>query len=397
MEFTKLKEYMDYLTTKVKVPGVDCIVYKDHKELFRYYTGKRDKEENKPMDGNEIYLIFSMTKMLTCTAALQLKEKGKFTLDDPVSKFMPEFAKMRVSGEDFDTENAAKIVSGASFGEDAHASVDGYAKNPITVKHLFTMGAGFDYNLDADYFKKAIKEGRTTTREMAGELSNCVLGFEPGTRYRYSLCHDILGALIEIWSGQRLSEYMKENVFEPIGMKNTFFGVDQNRLGDYAARYKFDEKGNPERLPLECMYNLSPQYESGGAGLTSCTEDYALFLDALASGGVAKNGNRILKEDTVKLMGTNHLNTKQCDDFDNMRPGYGYGLGVRTHINPERSGALSPVGEFGWDGAAGAFSMVDTKNKLSLTYFQHVHNWPLKIQTEMRNALYEELVTNMSF
>ena len=225
MDFTKLKEYMDYLTTEVKVPGVDCIVYQDHKELFRYYTGKRDKEENKPMDGNEIYLIFSMTKMLTCTAALQLMEKGKFTLQDPVSKFMPEFEKMRVSGEDFDTENAAKIASGASFGEDAHASVDGYAKTPITVKHLFTMGAGFDYNLQAEYFQKAIDEGRTTTRDMAGELSNCVLGFEPGTRYRYSLCHDILGALIEIWSGQKFSEYMKENVFEPIGMKNTFFGV----------------------------------------------------------------------------------------------------------------------------------------------------------------------------
>ena len=397
MNFTKLKQYMDYLVSEGKVPGVDCIIYRNHEELFRYYTGKRDTEANKPMDGNELYLIFSMTKMLTCTGALQLMEKGKFKLDDPISMYMPEFERMQVTKEDFSTQAAARIASGTSMGESHTATNHGYAKTPITVKHLFTMGAGFDYNLNADYIAKAISEDRTTTRHLVGSLSNTVLGFEPGTRFRYSLCHDILGALIEIWSEQSFGEYVKDNILEPVGMENTFFGIDSHRAEDYAARYRFDEYGTPERLPLECPFILSSDYESGGAGLTSCTKDYALFLDALACGGVAKNGNTILNPQTVALMGTNHLKGKQCDDFDKMRPGYGYGLGVRTHINPEKSGSLSPVGEFGWDGAAGAFSMVDPKNRLSLTYFQHVHNWPLKIQTEMRNALYEELVTNMSF
>ena len=103
---------------------------------------------------------------------------------------------------------------------------------------------------------------------------------------------------------------------------------------------------------------------------------------------MAKNGYRLLSPESVKLMSTNHLTGKQSEDFYLIRPGYGYGFGVRTHIDESKSGSLSPIGEFGWDGAAGAFSLVDTKNKLSLTYFQHVHNWDVKMQSEIRNALY---------
>ncbi len=388
MDFTRLKEYMDRLVSEYKVPGVDCIVYKDHEELFRYYTGKRDMEENKAMDGNEIYLIFSMSKMLTCTAALQLMEKGKFNLDDPLARYMPEFENMKVTSDEFEGKNDAKITTGNSIGEAETNSAEGIAQNPITIRHLFTMSAGFNYDLNADYIVKTREEGKISTRELVGSLCATTLGFEPGTHFRYSLCHDILGALVEIWSGQKLGDYMKKHIFEPLGMKNTFFGIDKSRVGDYAARYAYDTDGNVKRLPVECLYNLSEEYESGGAGLTSCTEDYALFLDALASGGVGKTGARILSPFTVKLMGTNHLDDVRYKDFQALRPGYGYGLGVRTHVDPTQSSSVSPVGEFGWDGAAGAFSMVDTKNKLSLTYFQHVHCWPLRIQTEMRNVLY---------
>lgn len=390
MDFTKLKDYMHVMVEKYNVPGVDCIVYKDHEQVFRYYTGMSDKEAGKAMTGDELYLIFSMTKMLTCTCALQLFEKGKYVMSDPVSKYLPEFEKMKISDADLDNTNAAKIAGGSSMGESTDNTESGYAHNPITIKDLFTMSAGLDYNLSSDSIKKALAEGKTSTRELVTAISETVLGFEPGTRFRYSLCHDVLGALIEVWSGKKFGEYMRENVLEPIGMKNTFFGVtkDEEKLAKMAARYTYDENRMPKRLPLECVYNLSEDYESGGAGLTSCTEDYALFLDALACGGIAKNGNRILSSASIELMGTNHLKGKQLDDFHMLRKGYGYGLGVRTHMDKTESGSLSPVGEFGWDGAAGAFSMVDTANKLSLTYFQHVHNWDVRFQTEMRNALY---------
>ena len=389
MDFTNLKNYMNRLVNEYHTPGVDCIVYKDHEIIFRYYAGMKDIENNKEMTGNELYLIFSMTKMLTCTAALQLFEQGKYKLDDPISKYLPEFEKMKISYDEIDSESASKVTTGSTIGEDSKKTESGYAQNKITVKHLFTMGAGLDYALYDEPIMNALNSGKTSTRELVRAMSEKVLGFEPGTRYNYSLCHDVLGALIEIWSGEKLGDYMRKNIFEPLGMKNTFFGVpeDEEKLEKMAVRYTY-ENGKPKRLNLECAYNISKEYQSGGAGLTSCTEDYALFLDAFACGGIGKNGNRILMHETVNLMKTNHLQGRQCEDFNQLRPGYGYGLGVRTHINKEESKSLSPLGEFGWDGAAGAFSMVDTENKLSLTYFQHIHDWDLKIQTEMRNVLY---------
>ncbi len=396
MDFSNLKCCLDRMITEYHTPGVDCIVCKNHEILFRYFTGMSDLENRKPVIGKELYIIFSMTKMLTCVSALQLLEKGAYTLDDPVSQYLPEFEKMKIADAEFDVEAAAKIASGEALGEGTALGVDGYAENPITVRHLFTMGAGLDYNLNSEPIVKARAEGKKTTREYVKAISETVLGFEPGTRFRYSLCHDVLGALVEVWSGQRLGDYMQEHLFEPLGMERTFFGVpkDETRRSQMAARYIYNENGIPQRLPLVCAYNFSEEYQSGGAGLISCTEDYALFLDALACGGVGINGKRILSRETVRLMRTNQLAGKPLEDFDHMRPGYGYGLGVRTHLDPEASGSLSPIGEFGWDGAAGAFSMVDLENGLSLTYFQQIHAWDLKIQQELRNALYADLAAN---
>ena len=173
-------------------------------------------------------------------------------------------------------------------------------------------------------------------------------------------------------------------------MKNTFFGVpkDDERLSKMAVRYTRKPDGEFVVNPLVCVYNLSEEYQSGGAGLTSCPEDYALFLDALANGGVAENGNRILSGASIDLMRTNQLCPDAYTDFATLQSGYGYGLGVRTHVDKAVSGSLSPLGEFGWDGAAGAFSMVDTKNRLSITYFQHMHGWDIRLQRELRNVLY---------
>lgn len=396
MDFTKLKDCLDNIVENRKTPGVDCLVYKDHEIIYRYFTGKRDLENDIDMNGNELYFIYSMTKMITCVSSLQLYEKGAYKMDDPVFKYLPEFENMKVSMDDFDTQMAAKIASGAAMGEEANGDFSGYAKNKITIKDLFTMAGGLDYALEDDVLTKAKLDGKKTTRELVGAMSEKVLGFEPGTRFRYSLCHDVLGALIEVWSGKSLGVYMTENIFRPLGMDNTFFGLPRNdeELSRMAARYSLDENGNVKREPMHCVYNISDEYQSGGAGLISCTGDYALFLDALACGGVGKTGNRILETETIELMSSNHLQGKLLEDFHELRKGYGYGLGVRTHMEPEISGSKSPVGEFGWDGAAGAFSMVDTVKKISITYFQHFHGWDLKSHEEMRNALYDCLDTD---
>lgn len=390
MNFTKLKNCLDEILADGNTPSVDCIVYKNHEMIFRYFTGLSDIENNKSINGNELYFIFSMTKMLTCTAALQLFEQGVFSMEDKLSKFLPEFERMKTTSYELDTEVGAKITTGTFLGESSSVSENGYAKNPIKIIDLFTMRAGLDYDLSDDSINNALALGKTSTLDLVKAMSQKILGFEPGTRFRYSLCHDVLGALIEIWSGKKLGDYMAENIFEPLGMCNTFFPIpnDKETLARMATRYTYDENKNLQRLPFECSYNLSADYQSGGAGLISSTEDYAIFLDALSCGGVGKNGNRILNEKTVNLMKTNKLQGQALDDFHKLRKGYGYGLGVRTHMDKIQSGSLSPIGEFGWDGAAGAFSMVDTDNKISLTYFQHSHNWPIEMQTKMRNALY---------
>ena len=393
MEFLKLKECLDHFVNDYNTPGVDCIVYREHQPIFRYFAGVRDLESGKKIDGDELYFIFSMTKMLTCTCALQLFEKGAYKMDDAVSKYLPEFEKMKVSVKKLVTDNASKIASGETVGEQVYEKVTVDAKNPITVHDLFTMQGGLDYAIGADYINETVAAGKTSTREIVASFANSVLGFEPGTRYRYSLCHDVLGALIEVWSGKRLGEYMQNNLLEPLGMKDTAFArtIEDTRLSRMATRYQYDENKVPQKRPPVCAYTLSDEYESGGAGLVSSTADYSLFLDALANGGVGRSGCRILKEETVKMMGTNQLSGKSAEDFYKMRRGYGYGFGVRVHMDPEASGSFSPVGEFGWDGAAGAFSMVDPKNKLSLTYFQHIHSWDVKIQNELKNALYTDI------
>lgn len=398
MEFKNLKSTLDFLVSDFNTPGVDCSVYKNHKEIFRYYTGYSDLENQIKVKGDELYIIFSMSKMLTCTCVLQLIEKGLCSLDDPVYKYLPEFENMQVSVNGLDPEEAKKIASGTSFGG-VGADVDGavIAKNKITIKHLLTMCAGLDYNLDSDSIKKYIAEGKTTTRELVEAISHTVLGFEPGTDYNYSLCHDVLGGLIEVLTNMSFGDYLETNICKPLGMKNTFFGVpkDKERLSKMAKRYSYNQERQPVLQPLECVYNLSDDYQSGGAGLISTTEDYIIFLDALACGGVGKTGNRILEKTSVEMMGKNHLSGKAAETFDLMRKGYGYGLGVRTHINPETSDSLSPVGEFGWDGAGGAFSMVDPVNNISLVYFQEVHNWDIKYQYLLRNALYTDLNENL--
>lgn len=392
MAFEKVRQVLDSFMQE-GIPSVDCIITIDHEEVFRYFAGFSDRETGRKLNGSELYLIFSMTKMLTCTCALQLYEQGKFCLDDPISQYLPAFATMQLTKQELDVEAGAKVATGRSMGDHTVVTQDQTAKNPITVKHLLTMTAGLDYNLYAPGLKAAMEEGKDTTQELVAALAKTVLGFEPGTRFRYSLCHDVLGALIEKWSGMSLGAYMHTHIFAPLGMTDTFFGLpkDEHRLKLVPQLYRFDEDRTVKPADLTNPYNLTESYESGGAGLISTTADYAVFLDALACDGMSKTGYRLLQPSSVALMSQNHLTGQALEDFHALHQGYGYGFGVRTHMDSTESGSLSPLGEFGWDGAAGAFSLVDRENKLSVTYFQHVHETGYAFQRRLRNALYQDL------
>ena len=374
MDFSPLTTFMDSLIER-GIPGCDIIIQQDHKTLFRYMTGCRDREAGLKMRGDEMYFMYSVSKPVTVTAALQLLEKGLFLLTDPVSDYLPEYRDLTVRQADGSVRPAAQ---------------------PMLIRHLFSMTAGLDYDLNKPEIRRALDEkgDRCTTRDIVRAIASSPLVFEPGTHWNYSLCHDVLAGLVEVVSGIRFADYVRKNIFEPLGMSKSAYHRAPDSDQDYAALYIYDdEQRAARRLPLKCDYIFSDLYDSGGAGMVSCVDDYALFADALACGGVGRSGARILGQPAIDLMRENQLGPAQMADFNWVQlTGYGYGLGVRTAISRAPGGLLGPVGEFGWSGAAGAYLMLDPERRLSVYYGQHMRNsMEPYVHPRIRNIVYSVL------
>ena len=374
MNFTELENYLKNIDTNI-IPDCEIAVYKDHKCLYKNSFARPNyPEEEKEKD---LYYLFSASKVITCTAAMRLIEDEKLGLDDPVSKYLPEFAKLYVLKE-------GKKVP---------------AENTLTVRHLMSMQGGFTYDLGFEGIKKVREESnnKATTREVVSALSRMPLSFEPGENYQYSLCHDILAAVIEVASGKKFSEYLNEVIFSPLGIKDITFTPTEDVIKRMKRQYKVDLRYFTA-LPQEpeCVYRLTDNHESGGAGMIASLNDYVKFADALAC-GESKEGYRILKPETLRLMKTNQLGETALKTLRSPTShfnGYGYGLGVRTMMEPEKDFSLSPKGEFGWDGAAGAFCLIDTDNHLSVFYAQHVLSCGYVYQNvhkAIRNLVYKAL------
>ena len=339
------------------VPGNDCAVYHHGELVYRHMNGYSDFESKTPVKGDELYNIYSCSKPLTCTAALQLYEKGLFDLDDPLCKYMPEFENMTICDE-----NGSRP-----------------AKNKITIRQLFTMTAGFDYDISCDAIARAKKDtdGKCPTLKTIEYMGDANLKFEPGAAWLYSLCHDILGGLIEKLSGMTLNEYVSENIFKPLGMTRTTYNLPDEKLDEVASQYTL----NVETKELSncgkrtSCYKLGSQYHSGGAGIVTCMDDYIKFIEALRKGDI------ILKNETIDIMQTNQLNDEQMISYKETpgRGPYGYGLGVRcpnTEDGPQ---------DFGWGGAAGSYIAIDRKLDYTLFYMQHVFGSPIPDTSEKIN------------
>lgn len=358
------------------IPGADCIIYRDGKQVYRHQTGYADVETKTPIAPGMLFNMYSATKLSTCTAVMQLLERGKFLLSDPVAAYLPEFSDMAVACK---IEGKEEIVR---------------AKRPVTVGHLLSMTAGLDYELDTPEVQ-AVRErsgGACPTREVVKAIAKRPLSFEPGTHWQYSLCHDVLGALVEEVSGQRFGAYLREHIFEPAGMYHTGFERNAEIEASMASQYEYDEAAKCyKNVGKSNRYRLGSEYESGGAGLISCADDYVLLVNALCNGGVAATGERILSRAAIDLMRTNQLDAVALQDFDWPHlVGYGYGLGVRTMIDKAKSGSLGPVGEFGWDGAAGVYMLIDPENRLAVFYMQHMLNGQHPyIHPRLRNIVYQ--------
>ncbi len=200
--------------------------------------------------------------------------------------------------------------------------------------------------------------------------------FEPGTHWNYSLCHDVLAGLVEAVSGQTFGAYVRDHVLLPIGMTRSGYAISEDMAQRMAPQYCFNPKSNrPEPAKTANAYHLGPLYESGGAGLISSVDDLARFAQTLCRKGKAENGTRILSSRTVDLMRANHLGPTLMDDFHKCfshMAGYGYGLGVHTMADRAAGESLSPIGEFGWRGAAGTYMIIDPENEVTIVYAQHM-------------------------
>ena len=392
MDFTYLKNFMDFMA-KEKTPGNAVEVYLGGERVFSYASGYSSLEEKTPLTGDEYFNIYSCSKVATVTAGMQVLEQGGFLITDPLYDYIPEYKEMYI--------------------KDSNGSLK-KAEKPITVGDLFSMTAGLNYDVNSPSIKKAreLTNGKMETSVVARCLAEEPLSFEPGTHWQYSLCHDVLAGLIEIVSGMKFRDYMKKNIFEPLGMDKTVYHATDKIKARMSEQYRFvpndfegefdavkaQRSGNEKEgyfinIGKDVGYIFGEEYDSGGAGITTTTEDYAKFVAALANYGLGVNGERILTKYSIDLMRINRLNEEAMKNFSwRQHIGYGYGLGVRTHINPNLSGGLSNLGEFGWGGAAGATVIVDPKINLGIFYTQHCMNPREEFyQPRLRNVTYAGL------
>lgn len=362
----KITDFLTRAMDEYRIPGLDLSIYKEHREIYRMQMGYRDVENKLPITQNTLYNIYSNTKIITCVAAMQLYEQGCFLLDDPVSRFLPDFEYMTVKKED------------GSLTE---------ARNRITIRDLFRMSSGISDGSDyGDMAQKFYEEtgGSCPVLELASQMARLPLLFEPGTKFFYGLSHEILAALIVKFTGKTFSEYLKENIFKPLGMKNTAFLPEECASREFANQYSLEKDGLSLRNegPKNCLVPPILK-ESASGGLISSVNDYIAFAEALC------RENILLHKRTTDLMRHDHLTESMHEGYGSRDAASGYGLGVSTILNPAKAGSPIGFGPYGWGGAAGTYASIDPENKLTyffaMSYFAPEQP---RLQNALRNVIY---------
>ena len=407
MELTLLKNIqpvLDRFTSEKNAAGLNLLVTKDGQELGYWQSGYADLEAGREYSRDTIVRLYSMTKPVTAVAAMILMEQGKLDFADELYRYLPEFADLKV------------CTQGGKEGKPVKAA------RPILIQDLLNMTSGYTYGawsedcpLGEHLTSALIKElnedqaengaNKITTRELAGCLASIPVSFEPGTDYNYGLSADILGAVIEGIAGIKLSDFMKENIFKPLGMDDTDFYVPAEKQSRLAKVYRSVEdwsKAGERHLELFTSCNLGiqdkmnhqPAFESGGAGLCSTIDDYMKFAQMLTNGGQL-NGQRILAENTVRYLSRARLNPNLQQRFDMRMPhlaGYTYCNLLRVAAEPGRCNVITQKGEFGWDGWLGPYVSVDLVNKLTFVMtMQRCDSGTTSAARRARNIIYSAL------
>jgi len=386
-----MNQIKEVLHTGIKnsdVAGANMLVIKDGQESFYHQDGLADIASNRPIKRDTLFRLYSMTKPITAAAVMILLEGGQIDLFDPVCQYIPGFIGQKV---------------------DAYGHLIPVIRD-VTIKDLLSMTSGLVYPNDENLAgqatlelfqeidQKLLGEKPLNTLEIANRLGQCPLSFQPGASWQYGTSADVLGAIIEVVSGQSFGKFLEENIFEPLGMHDTGFWVPQEKRNRLATAYDMTNKN--DRFPYEGNHlgiinamDRQPAFESGGAGLVSTIDDYARFAQMLMNRGSLDNV-QILKPKTVDYLTSSTLQAEQQENFDlwHTLSGHSYGNLMRVMTDHRQAGLLGSNGEYGWDGWLGAYFCNCPEDHLTiLIMMQKKDAGTTSLTRKLRNIVHADL------
>jgi CubicO group peptidase (beta-lactamase class C family) len=383
----KLERVSDYIRNEIatgKIPGAIILIQQHGQPVYFEKFGVRDVATRLPMTPDTIFRLYSMSKPVTSVAAMMLVDDGKLSLADPVSKYIPAFAGVKVGVEKPDQEGKPALVLEP-------------LNRPITIEDLLRHTSGLTYGFYGEsavrklYANSDLFDGDFDNAAFAERIAKLPLAEQPETLWDYGHSTDVLGRVIEVVSEQSLFQFEKQRLFDPLGMNDTaFYVTDEAKRSLIAEPMPDDRFVSPVAGIRDPM--LPRRWESGGAGLVGTIGDYARFAQMLLNGGTF-DGKRYLKPETVALMTSDHIGpqTKIARDyfyFPGGGSGFGLGFAVRT---TEPADIPSPPGEYRWDGVAGTFFFIDPKDDMFAICMMQTPSQRGRIQTAVKTLIYQAL------
>ena len=332
------------------IAGVVAAVARHGRLVYFEALGQRDRETGDPMERDDLFRLYSMTRPITSTAVMMLWEEGRFQLDDPIAQYLPQFADQRVFAD----------AGAPDLAQTRPRSGD------ITVRHLLTHTSGIGSRSSPIYRAEQVRLRSISLPQLVDNAARVPLFEDPGTRFRYGVSTTILGRLVEVWSGQPFEEFLAERLFGPLGMTDTVFWADGERADRLTTVYRLDD-GSGELYPWaieQVPFTERPALIEGGVGLLSTVMDYLRFSQMFLNGG-ALDGVRVLEPETVALMTRNHVpDTAMPLSRSGYMAGSGWGLGFNVVLDAGRYAFPVGDGEYWWDGSSGTRFSIDPEHGL---------------------------------
>ena len=332
------------------IAGVVAAVARHGRLVYFEALGQRDRETGDPMERDDLFRLYSMTRPITSTAVMMLWEEGRFQLDDPIAQYLPQFADQRVFAD----------AGAPDLAQTRPRSGD------ITVRHLLTHTSGIGSRSSPIYRAEQVRLRSITLPQLVDNAARVPLFEDPGTRFRYGVSTTILGRLVEVWSGQPFEEFLADRLFGPLGMTDTVFWADGERADRLTTVYRLDD-GSGELYPWaieQVPFTERPALIEGGVGLLSTVMDYLRFSQMFLNGG-ALDGVRVLEPETVALMTRNHVPDAVMPlSRSGYMAGSGWGLGFNVVLDPGRYSFPVGDGEYWWDGSSGTRFSIDPEHGL---------------------------------